>query len=82
MYITGTKLAKEMGCDVRQINKLRKHGLLTGMRVGHGYAYLEKDVEAFHREYCDYDLSNEEKIILAVQIKKGLTNANSFKSAP
>lgn len=72
-FYTTADIAAEPHCNVRQIGKLRRNGLLKGIRAGHGYVFAESDIETFYERYAGCDLSSEEKMRFA-KILKGATH--------
>ena len=70
-FYSTSELAQEFRCNVRQIGKLRRNGLLKGIRAGHGYVFAESDIETFYERYAGCDLSSEEKMRFAKLLKNG-----------
>lgn len=68
-FYTTADIAAELHCNVRQIGKLRRNGLLKGIRAGHGYVFAESDTETFYDRYAGCDLSSEEKMRFAKILK-------------
>lgn len=64
-FYTQKELAKELHCNARAIGKLRQNGLLSAIRIGHGYIYRQADIDKFFSTYQGMDLSNDGKILLA-----------------
>lgn len=72
-FFTSQDLADKLHCNVRQIGKLRRNGLLKGIRAGHGYVFSEKEIEQFYDTYAGADLSTDEKMKFA-KLLKGCAN--------
>lgn len=72
-FYTTADIAAELHCNVRQIGKLRRNGLLKGIRAGHGYVFSEKEIEQFYDTYAGADLSTDEKMKFA-KLLKGCAN--------
>lgn len=70
-FLTTAELAEALHCNTRQIGRLRRNGLIGGIRAGHGFVYSEKEIERFYDLYSGFDLSSDEKMRYAVTIKKG-----------
>lgn len=70
-FFTTQDLADKLHCNVRQIGKLRRNGLLKGIRAGHGYVFADSDVATFYERYAGCDLSSEEKMRFAKLLKNG-----------
>lgn len=64
-YYTTAEVAEAFRCNVRQISKLRRNGLLKGIRAGHGFVYSEREIETFYDTYAGCDLRTEEKMRFA-----------------
>lgn len=67
---TTAELAELFHCNRRNIGKMRKYGLLHGIRVGHGYKFSEEEVNQFLEKYMGYSLRNDYEIRLAAQINE------------
>ena len=65
IFYTTVEVAEMLDCDKRRIGDMRKHGLLKGIRTGHGYVYAQSELEEWYSTYRGFDLGNEEKIRLA-----------------
>ena len=68
-FYSTSELAQEFRCNVRQIGKLRRNGLLKGIMAGHGYVFSEKEIERFYDTYAGADLRTEEKMRFAKILK-------------
>lgn len=68
-FFTTADLAAALHCNVRQIGKLRRNGLLQGIRAGHGFVFSEDEITEFYRTYAGCDLSTEEKMRFARLMK-------------
>jgi hypothetical protein len=64
-FYTQAELAKLLHCNSRQIGKLRRSGLLSAIRIGHGYIYRQSDIDTFWNHCTGMNLSNDGKILLA-----------------
>ncbi len=81
IFYTTVEVAEMLDCDKRRIGDMRKHGLLKGIRTGHGYVYTQSELEEWYRTYRGFDLGNEEKIRLAGIEKRRFapTKAKAYK---
>lgn len=70
-YLSTSELAKALHTDRRKVGWLRKYGLIVGMRASKGYVFRDDEIDRFWETYRGFDLSNEQKIRIARQIKKG-----------
>lgn len=69
-WYTTAELADALHCSVRQVRRLHKYGLITGIRTARGYVFHELEITNFWNTYRGCDLSNEDKI-RAAAITKG-----------
>jgi hypothetical protein len=66
-FYTQAELAKLLHCNIRQIGKMRRNGLISAIKIGHGYIYRRSDINTFWNRYIGMDLSNDGKILLATK---------------
>lgn len=78
-WFNTAELAEALHCSVKQIRRLRKYGLIEGIRTSKGYVYHEYEVDQFWQTFRGCDLSNEDKIRLAYAQKKGDSAKTSTK---
>lgn len=70
-FLTSAELADALHCHIRQIGRMRKNGLIGGIRTSHGYIFAESEIERFYDTYRGCDLSSDEKMRYAKATKKG-----------
>ncbi|MBQ9046775.1 MAG: hypothetical protein IJ120_02635 [Solobacterium sp.] len=66
---TTKDLTRMLHCNEHVIGYYRKYGMLKGIRVGHGYAYSEQEIEQWYEHYRGCDLSNEDAVRIAVKLR-------------
>ncbi len=68
------EIARMFGIDRHKVYSLLKTGVLHGVLIGKRLMVTREAVDEFKREWVDsdrlWDLSNESKMILAMQLKK------------
>lgn len=63
MYPTNeSELAQRLGVKQKKIALWRKEGLIHGVKIAQGWAYSEKQINAFFDLYQDKDISTIEAI--------------------
>lgn len=62
------ELSNVLGIDRHLIGKLRKYGILQGVKIGKSYIYSEDEIKEFLKEYRGGDLSND--IQMQIEIAK------------
>ena len=80
IFYTTAEVAEMLDCNVRRIGDMRRHGLLKGIRTGHGYVYAQTELEEWYRTFRGFDLSNTEKIRFA-GIEKGRCRLGKAKAS-
>ena len=64
------KQAAEYGrTTTKKLALFRKYGLLKYAKVGQEYIYKKAWIDEFYNTWSCYDLSNEERIRAAIQVK-------------
>ncbi len=58
-YLTEREVAEKLKTNQRKISKLRKSGLIKGIKLSRHYVYQEKDIDEFFNDYLGKDLSAE-----------------------
>lgn len=74
-YYTGEEVATMLHVSERRVAQWRQKGILKSIRTGKGFIYREDWIEAMTTEFEGEDLSNEDGIDLAINLRK-------IKSAP
>ena len=74
-FYSQEELAEAWGCDSRYIGKLKKEGLLSGIKIGRHNVFFAEDIQKFWDTYRDFDLSSVQKMTLAKQIKSAAGTA-------
>lgn len=62
---TTAEVATRLHTHRNMIDRLRRNGLLSGIKLGKGFIYSEEEVQRFLRNYAGLDLSNETTMIEA-----------------
>ena len=65
-YVFQKDASKYLRTTERKIALFRKYGLLKSAKLGKNYVYRRDWLDDFMEEWSGFDLSNEEKIKLAV----------------
>lgn len=63
LVFTTEEVAQKLKTHRNMVDKLRRNGLLNGIKLGKGFIYPCTEVEAFLTTYAGTDLSNEEAMI-------------------
>lgn len=64
--------AKYIGVDKSKIVMYRKLGMIGGVKCGHGWIYLQDDLDGMIREYAGMEIDTEENCLIAIRIKEEL----------
>lgn len=62
---TTAEVATMLHTHRNMIDRLRRNGLLSGIKLGKGFIYSEEEVQRFLRNYAGLDLSNETNMLEA-----------------
>lgn len=62
---TTAEVATRLHTHRNMIDRLRRNGLLNGIKLGKGFIYSEEEVQRFLRNYAGLDLSNETNMLEA-----------------
>ena len=62
---TTAEVANRLHTHRNMIDRLRRNGLLNGIKLGKGFIYSEEEVQRFLRNYAGLDLSNESNMLEA-----------------
>ena len=62
---TTAEVATRLHTHRNMIDRLRRNGLLNGIKLGKGFIYSEEEVQRFLRNYAGLDLSNESNMLEA-----------------
>lgn len=62
---TTAEVATRLHTHRNMIDRLRRNGLLSGIKLGKGFIYSEEEVQRFLRNYAGLDLSNETNMLEA-----------------
>lgn len=62
---TTAEVATRLHTHRNMIDRLRRNGLLNGIKLGKGFIYSEEEVQRFLRNYVGLDLSNESNMLEA-----------------
>ena len=73
-FMYGKEAAEYLRTTERKIAMFRKHGLLKSAKYGKNYVYRVTWLNEFSEEWAGYDLSNEERLRLAVNSRKWKEN--------
>lgn len=69
-YMDSEEASNYLRIPIRKLNLYRSEGLIKAVRCGKGYLYRQTWLDQFMEDYAGYDVSNAEKIRLAVNEKK------------
>lgn len=69
-YVYQKDASQYLRCTERKIALYRKYGLLKSGKLGKNYVYKKSWLDSFMEEWSGFDLSNEEKIKLAIHSKE------------
>ena len=78
---TTAEVATRLHTHRNMIDRLRRNGLLSGIKLGKGFIYSEEEVQRFLRNYAGLDLSNETNMLEARQLEQILARRGSLKEA-
>ena len=68
-YWFGDRSALYLNTTERKISLYRRHGLLKFAKFGKNYVYRKEWLDEFAESWAGYDLSNEDKVKLAIREK-------------
>ena len=80
IFYSTEEVAEMLHCSKRHIGHMKKHGMIQGICTGRGYVFSKEELETWHRTYCGFDLSSEEKIKIAV-IEKGRSQPSKARAS-
>ncbi len=69
-YLYQKEASKYLMTTERKIAIFRKYGMLKCAKLGKNYVYRREWLDSFMEEWSGFDLSNEEKIKLAIHSKE------------
>ena len=69
-YVYGDEASKYLRITERKLSLYRRYGMLKYSRLGKNYVYRKQWLDDFMEEWSCTDLSNEEKIRLAINGRK------------
>ena len=69
-YMFQKDAALYLHCTQRKLALYRKYGMLKSGKLGKNYVYKRTWLDEFMCEWANFDLSNEEKIKLAIHSKE------------
>ena len=69
-YMFQKESAEYLQTTERKIALFRKHGLLKHAKLGKNYVYRKEWLNQFMEDWSGYDLSNEDKIKLAINSRE------------
>lgn len=65
LVFTTEEVAEKLRTHRNMVDRLRKLGLITGIKLGKGFIYSAKEIESFLERYAGEDLSNKEAMLEA-----------------
>ena len=72
--MSSNEMYEKYGFHRKKLKDLRDYGLLVGTKYGHGYSYLQKDVDEFFEKTRGLNCSNRAQIaITAMFLSKSKT---------
>lgn len=69
-YMFGAEASEYLRTTERKLSLYRRHGLLKYSKLGKNYVYRRQWLDEFMETWQGYDLSNEDKVMLAINGKK------------
>ncbi len=69
-YMFGADASKYLLTTERKLSLYRRYGLLKYSKLGKNYVYRKQWLDEFMETWSGYDLSNEDKVRLAINGKK------------
>ena len=69
-YMYGAEASKYLLTTERKLSLYRRYGLLKYSKLGKHYVYRRQWLDEFMENWSGYDLSNEDKVKLAINGKK------------
>lgn len=69
-YMDSEEASEYLRIPIRKLNLYRSEGLIKAVRCGKGYLYRQTWLDQFMEDFAGYDVSNTEKIRLAINEKK------------
>lgn len=69
-YMFGEEAAQYLQTTPRKISLYRRYGLLRYGKLGKNYVYKKSWLDDFMDAWSGYDLSNEEAVRLAINVKR------------
>ena len=59
LVLTTEEVAQKLHTHRNMVDRLRKNGLINGIKLGKGFIYAITEIESFLTKYAGMDLSNE-----------------------